>query len=1207
MTDIPPIFRGCKVAILGSRRSGKTWLTEALTSGTYVPASDLVNISVHHLRMTTDEGEVHEISLWDFSGHDGYRVIHELILDDVDVVIITIDRTKAHDDEEFEAIAYWNSIIVNKIQKKQAKPIRKFLVATKADNVRRRKMNEPELQFVKSDMGFDDVHMTSSETGQGVDDLLSAIYYSVDWETQIAIDYVKLQMLEQLIDARYHNDVILDRHQLYIEFLDVSQHLVSTTEYDTLLNALQYRGSIFQIPMQDHVLLDLNIFERYVASILELPRRSELQLSQNQEFFPVKVQKILEHPIPVPIAFPVGQHNRLNGLILYYLAFRNLLILDNYDVIFLSNLVQDRSIDKRAFSGALVLDMRLFPSLNYPQLIVRVNRSERYKLVEYWSNHAVFKSQYTDGEEYPHCRYQIIQPEPHPLNQAPQIWIYCSEDTPHDLRLLFETYVYDLITDMGNLATLEKHRHYVCYHCRSTFTPDQLQGKAENVRCIVCGAVNQLLIRPSQLPYEQQLHLLQEAEQIVKKSVVLYDKNLAKYKIELSRMDGTIDCLMIFERESDVYEQIIRVADLLRQDGLNTVLLPTRGMEGVDLDELDGLLDGQHISRIVYFVGNTHQIQVQMGLINRIFSHYQPLKFYFLVAAIHPTIINTNHPLISRGFNVVEWSPHSDPLHAELLNDIRDNRLKGVEAVHGRLNTPALQEFPYLGQAIFPFFSIDNISPAFVDAHNDDVLKLLIPKDLELSQFWFAHLNIQPLRINRPESLIYFRRSPAENEAKLVTKLRIHYKVEFVIIIDVNDLPPIEIRGNVKVIHVYVKALQNLLTTGTQRDGWFRRYLVRNMQGGGAKFIEKMLKFDINKAASDADVFFGRNDLIHEIKREMRMGNLRGRFIFGPMRSGKTSLLHRINEHLLADDIPYTPVMVTVGGFLSIESFIDHVLRKLDINNEKTITPVLWIHLMETYKRMTGNTPVLLMDEMDYLLRMDSEQDSQFRSAIRLLHERKACVFFLAGHAILRNAVSQHTGNLSDMMETYYASGIEEDAAEALLQEIMKQVDLEFTDEQIRNIYIGTGGIPYLMIYFCQELFNTMVSNDDDHESTFDRYVQDFEVDRVVDNQGYLSKVVEYFMYDHHEFLEIILKIIAKSDKITPEDIIIRLSNLPNARTEAKVVFSSLLRFQIVQEITIERDTYFQIKPRFLHHAFNKGITKHKTLDEMETHLRSET
>ncbi len=1201
MNKIPAIIRGCKVVVLGSRRSGKSSLIETLAQVEHRPNS-IENVAVQHLGVEAGEDEYHEISLWDFSGHDGYRVIHELLLDDVDIALITIDRTKGQDDEEIDAIEYWSDVI-RKISNEQKRPITTFLVVTKIDMVRPRALNERELFEIRDELEFNGIFYTSCQTHQGIGDLLNAIYDQINWYQQYPVDNIKLNTLKQLIDSAQYRDVVLDRHQLYIHLLEDSNDLISTTEYDDLLNALQYRGTLFQFPQRDHILLDMNLLERYVASILELPRHSNLHLGQSQEFVPVQVDTILERPDPFNIGISSEQHKRLNGLILYFLAYRDLLILDNNYVVFLSNLVQDRSLDLRNFSGALVLDMHLFPSLNYPQLIVRVNRSERYQLTSYWSNHAIFQGHSDEDRQYPESGYQIIQPDPHAPD--PKIWIYCTDETPHHLRLLFETYVYNLITDMGNVATLDTNRYYCCRKCRKPFTSEQIDKHPEQIRCMVCTTINYLLPRPSQLSYLQQLELLQEAEEIVKNSVVIFNERLAHYKIKLSKIDSTIDCLFIFERAVDVIDDIHEINNKLRANGMNTMLIPTRGLYGVNFAELNDLLKNNQVSRIVYFVGGNNQIRKQIDLINLIHQHYQPLQFYFLVVVIHPTIITYSHPLINRGFNVIEWSPNNSASDEELLDRIRDNQLTGVEAVHGRLNTPALQEFPYLGQAILHFFSIDDISPVYYDSHDSDIMDLRVPKRLDLSQFWFANLKISHLLINRPQSLIYVRQHQDENEAKLVTKLRIKYQVEFLIIVDVNVLPDLDIRGNIKIIHLNVLALQDLMKTPANRDGWFRRYLVRNLQRGGAKFIEKILKFDINKAASADGIFFGHSKLIKTIRKETRLGVLKGRFIFGPMRSGKTSLLHKI--HNILEDTQYTPVMETVGGFLSIESYIDHVLRVLEIDPVSNVTAGLWIHLLEDYQIRTGQTPVLLMDEMDYLLRMDNESGNSFRWAIRLLHEKRICVFFLSGHAILRNAVHKQTGNFSDMMEIYYARGIEKKAAADLLQEIMNQVDLRFTRSQIIDIYEGTGGVPYLMIYFCQELFNTMVSNDDDHDSTFDRYVQDFEVARVKDNQGYLTKLHEYFMYDHHEFLEIILKIIAKFDKITPEDIITQLSNLPNAEAEANIVFDSLKQFQIVEEIEIQETLHYRIKPRYLSHAFNKNIGNHRTLGEMEKHLLSET
>jgi len=1182
-------FRGCKVAILGARRSGKSRLANALVQTN----EDLLNnasVRVRHLH-SQEDAEYREMSLWDFSGHDGYRVIHELLLDNVDIVLLTIDFTQSHADQ-YEAIEYWSDVM-RRVETKQTYRIVRYLVVTKTESLRRRDRNPKLLTRLAHKYGMDDIFLTSCRRGDGIDDLRQALYDTIQWkQTQLPARYDDLLTLVTCINRRHYDDYILDRHQLYVELLDASPDLVSTADYNQLLNALQLRGTLFQFPQKDDLIFDLNVLEYYVAQILEIPRQKGGRKSHNKQFFPVSRSDILQHPVPVDLPISDDQHRQLNGLILHFLAFRNLLILDNQEIIFLSNLVQELSIKLEDLNSALILDMRLFPSINFPQLIVRVNRSQEFQLEEYWSNRAIFENQYG--------KYQIIHPAS--TQTLTEIWIHCSPNTPDYDRLLFETYVYDLITDMGNVATLETRRHYVCESCGTPFAPEELDGKVERIACVVCQSINYVPIRPSQLDYEDQLKLLQDAEQIVKQSVAQFNRSLANYKIELSKLDNTIDCMLIFERDSDVANYVLQINGILRNDGMNTFLMPTRGMNGIDLNQLAYHLGQENISRIVYFVGGNQQVKTQTPLIDCIHTHYQPMQIYFMVVAIHPTIIRSRHPIINRGFNVIEWSPDKRDSSIRLLDRIRDNRMQGVEDVYGRLDTPSLQEFPYFGQAILHFFSIDNITPLYYDTHPDDVMELLNPATLDLHQFWRAELAISQLIINRAESLIYLRQAQDDNEFKLIMKLRKRYNVEFIIIIDVNVIVPFPFKGNSKFIHLDVRALRNLIKT-VNRDGWFRRYLVRNLRGGGPNVIEKMLPFDTNKIADEA-VFFGRDDFIADIRQEIAEEALVGRFIFGPKRSGKTSLLHRIKGMLA--DTKYEPILLTAGGSLSIQSFIQSILSWLELDVDDDVTPEDWIAIMQQFQWDYHRTPVLLLDEMDQLIQEDSQKGFQLSRAIADLAHDEICVFFLAGHSILRREASNGYSIYYGLMDSYYATGIEEKAAYRLLQEIVTKVDFIFTPEQLADIYEGTGGIPYLMIHFCQGLLNSMVSNLEEDKTSFDREIKDFEIERVKANRGFLSTVHNYFMYDHHEFLAIILKLISESDTITREEIITYLDNLqiPNARDESDKVFESLIDlFKIVDE---QPTGTLSIKPRYLHQALKKNIGKHTSFDEMETYLLSE-
>jgi len=1183
-------FRGCKVAILGTRRSGKSCLAYALADiDNPVPTPHSVNI--HHISRQTEHMDYYEVSLWDFSGHDGYRVIHELLLDDVDIVLITLDFTQPIT-AQYEAIDYWVDMI-RRVEARQQHRIIRYMVMTKVENLRQQNRNKGAIARMAYGYGFDDIFYTSYPDGRGISDLRNALFNSILWEkTQQATDYENLAILHDCIVRHHEDEYTVNRHELYVELLEASDDLVSTAEYNMLLDALQFRGTIFQFPLKDDLMLDVAILEYYVARVLEIPREPPRQKSSNKQFFPVSWSDILQHPVPVNLDISVEQHRNLNGLILHLLAFRNLLILDNKEIIFLSNLVQElpRHIDD--YNGALILDMSLFPSMNFPQLVVRINRSQEYRLAEYWSNHAIFKNDFG--------KYHIIHPAATQTLTA--VWIFCTTETPDYHRLLFETYVYDLITDMGNVATLETRRHYVCENCGTEFNPEDLE-KNNRVACIFCQSINNVPTRPSQLAYEDQLQLLQDAERIIKQSASHFDRSLANYRIELSKLDNIIDCMLIFERDSDVARHVLRVNADLREDGMHTFLLPTRGMEGINLYRIEEQLLSEQISRIVYFIGGNQQLHAQTPLIDIIQPHYKHLKLHFLPVVVHPTIISSTHPLINRGFNLREWSPDSDQSTKDLLHDIRDNHLEAVQDVHGRLDNPKLQKFPYFGEALLHFFSIDNYVPLIQDTLPTELLDLLVDDELDINQFWRADLTIPELIITYPASLIYIRRAQVDNEFKVVMRLRRRYEAEFIIIVDVNALPAFPFKGTSKFIHLDVRALRDLITT-VDRNGWFRRYLVRNLRGGGSKVIEKMLPFDTNKIADD-DIFYGREDFIDEIEAEIASKSLRGRFIFGPKRSGKTSLLHRIKGVL--EGTQYEPILLTAGGSSSIQTFIQSILSYLELEIDEDLTPDMWVSIMRQFQWDYGRTPVLFLDEMDQLIQEDRQKNFQLSRAIAELVHRDACVFFLAGHSVLRREASNGYSIYFNLMPSYYARGIESDEAFKLLQAIVSTVDFRFTPDQLEDIYDGTGGVPYLMIHFCQELLNSMVSNLEEQKTSFDQEIEYFEIDRVKAKHGFLSTVHNFFMYDHHDFLEIILKLISESDTISREDIIDYLSNLqiPNAEAECNKVFQSLIDlFEIVVE---HDDGTLTIRPRYLHLAFKKKIGKHKSLDDMETYLLSET
>src|SRR6266496_3781504 len=136
---IPSVhYTNARVVLVGDSGVGKSGLGLVLTGQPFAPTE-----STHGRRVWTFESEevkldggrkeTRETLLWDLAGQPGYRLIHQLHLNEVAVALVIFD---AHSETDpFAGVYHWDRALrlAQRVQGNAAPPMKKFLVAARVD------------------------------------------------------------------------------------------------------------------------------------------------------------------------------------------------------------------------------------------------------------------------------------------------------------------------------------------------------------------------------------------------------------------------------------------------------------------------------------------------------------------------------------------------------------------------------------------------------------------------------------------------------------------------------------------------------------------------------------------------------------------------------------------------------------------------------------------------------------------------------------------------------------------------------------------------------------------------------------------------------------------------------------------------------------------------------------------------------------------
>jgi WD40 repeat protein len=487
---------GVGKSALGLVLTGQPFRATASTHGRYVWTFDNQEVD-----LGSERNETREILLWDLAGQPGYRLIHQLHLNEVAVALVLFDARSETD--PFAGVRYWNRALRQawQLQGDSAPPMKKFLISARADRGRISVSSE-RIKSLMRELGFDSYYETSAKEGWGIEILAKAIREAVDWEafpkvsSSELFQNIKAFLLVQKKTGRLLS--IID--DLYHEFLKSRKAPVETEElrahFDTCLGLVESRGLILNLNFGNLVLLQPELLDIYASALVDAARDepdgmgSIFEDDAREGHFRMPGDERIKDKEQEKLLLIATIENLLR---------REIILSEQGDngmyLVFPSQFTRENSALPDPEGEAVTFGFE-GPILNvYTTLAVRLSYSGQFKTKEMWKNAVAYTSK-VGGT----CGMFLRELE----EGHGQLTLFFDAAASEETRFHFEAFVHAHLQRRALPDSIVRRRIFVCHRCGTSVSGVQATRRRERgfnwIVCNVCEERVSLLDGEERLP-----------------------------------------------------------------------------------------------------------------------------------------------------------------------------------------------------------------------------------------------------------------------------------------------------------------------------------------------------------------------------------------------------------------------------------------------------------------------------------------------------------------------------------------------------------------------------------------------------------------------------------------------------------------------------------------------------------------------------------
>jgi WD40 repeat protein/energy-coupling factor transporter ATP-binding protein EcfA2 len=493
----PVRYSNAKVVLVGDSGVGKSGLGLILSGQPFAPTE-----STHGRRVwefdrfeasTSTGSETREVLLWDLAGQPGYRIVHQLHLDEVAVALVIFDARS--DTDVFSGVRHWARALKQASQAREGTVLapKIFLVAARTDRggpgVSRERVRQ-----VIAECGFEDHYLeTSAKEGQGIAELRQAILDAIAWDElpRVSSSTLFYRIKEFLIAEKASGRLLATADDLYARMLrqhpDLDDQEDHRSEFETCISLVAARGLIQRLSFGGLVLLRPELLDAYASSMVNtakdqpdgigsLPeadaRSGNFRMAADERIGDKEEEKL------ICIA-------TVEGLLRQEVVLREL-TLDGPLLVFPSQFTRDWPEAPEPPDKDLVFTFEGPVSNVYATLAVRLSHSGQFRLKGMFRNAAI----YTPIEDAGKCGLFLRD-----FGEGrAELSLFYLERSDQKTRDVFEDYVSAHLQRRALPKTIQRRRTFRCGNC-GTVVPDPSAEirRSLGLKAILCARCESLV------------------------------------------------------------------------------------------------------------------------------------------------------------------------------------------------------------------------------------------------------------------------------------------------------------------------------------------------------------------------------------------------------------------------------------------------------------------------------------------------------------------------------------------------------------------------------------------------------------------------------------------------------------------------------------------------------------------------------------------
>jgi len=397
-------YINAKVVLLGDTGVGKSGLSLVLNRKPFAatdstPGRKVWTFQSREVELENGTKQTRETLLWDLAGQPGYRVIHQLHLNEVAVALLVFDARSETD--PLAGVRHWERALrlAQQRQGVSAVPMKKFLVSARSDRGTV-SVSKERLDALVKEFGFEGYFETSAKEGWKIEELQKCIKDSIPWESlpQVSSSDLFVEIKSFLLRVKKTGRLVARATQLYDEFVRGNSDRGATEpnlrdQFDTCIGRLENRDLIRQLSFGGYVLLQPELLDAYASAMVNAAKKEPDGLGSIAEdavlagqFFVPDDQKVQDR----------GQeqlllHATVEELVRHDLALRESATDGRY-LVFPSEFIRDYEAAPEPKGKTLAITFSGPVQSLYSTLAVRLGHSGLFTTgrAEMWRNAAVF-------------------------------------------------------------------------------------------------------------------------------------------------------------------------------------------------------------------------------------------------------------------------------------------------------------------------------------------------------------------------------------------------------------------------------------------------------------------------------------------------------------------------------------------------------------------------------------------------------------------------------------------------------------------------------------------------------------------------------------------------------------------------------------------------------------------------------------------------